>query len=148
MNENTTIEDIDTILDDLTPITQTNVEQNLVEPLLEKGSTLGALGNLTNTILGAGMLSISYALSTAGTTTLEFHSVLPAGLVLGGLILALAAWASIFGLHLLSIAARAVPRAEGENYRSSYFAVASVVCFYPFSSISSRVDVSSCRHRH
>lgn len=113
MNENTTIEDIDTILDDLTPITQTNVEQNLVEPLLEKGSTLGALGNLTNTILGAGMLSISYALSTAG-------------LVLGGLILALAAWASIFGLHLLSIAARAVPRAEGENYRSSYFAVASV----------------------
>jgi hypothetical protein len=111
--------DNETPLDDLTPITQDNGElqdrEDVAELLPEKGSTLGALGNLTNTILGAGMLSIAYALSTAG-------------LLLGGLLLVVAAWTSIFGLHLLSIAAKHVPRVEGQAFRSSYFAVASVVC--------------------
>lgn len=50
-----------------------------------------------------------------------------AGLILGGILLVVAVLAAIFGLHLLSRAARRVPVEEG--YTTSYFAVASIVSF-------------------
>lgn len=93
---------------------ETNTLPSGEEPFLPKGSTLGALGNLSNTILGAGMLGLPFAIKSAG-------------LILGGLLIVFAVNMSMFGLHLLSIGASYVPRKETENFRTSYFAVASVV---------------------
>eukprot|EP01128_Nolandella_sp_AFSM9_P004258 TRINITY_DN1881_c0_g1_i1.p1 TRINITY_DN1881_c0_g1~~TRINITY_DN1881_c0_g1_i1.p1 ORF type:complete len:550 (+),score=85.01 TRINITY_DN1881_c0_g1_i1:116-1651(+) len=62
----------------------------------EPASISSSVSNLTNTILGAGMLGLPYALATLG-------------LGLGGFFLVLSACSSIFALHLLTLASRAVP---------------------------------------
>jgi hypothetical protein len=109
------------ILTDENPVTNNAVSTQ--EPLLPKGSTIGAMGNLSNTILGAGMLGLPFAIRSAG-------------LVLGGLLIVIAVNMSLFGLHLLSIASASVPRKETENFRTSYFAVASVVSQFNFDLLS------------
>jgi len=66
------------------------------------------VSNLTNTIVGAGMLGLPFAL----------HS---AGLVAGSILFFIAPMATIFGLHLLSVAAEHVKQGD-----PSYFSVATI----------------------
>lgn len=121
---------VNTVVDEETPVPldEYSLERkiNTEEP---QGSTLGALGNLSNTILGFeyNFLSNHFNLifHRAGMLGLPF-AVHSAGLILGGILLVIAVMAAIFGLHLLSKAAKKVPLNE-EGYKTSYFAVASIV---------------------
>jgi len=73
-----------------------------------EASLLSGIGNLTNTIVGSGMLGLPFALASSG-------------IFAGAILFAIAASASIFGLHLLSVAAQKV---YTSNQPSSYFVVA------------------------
>jgi len=72
----------------------------------------GSISNLTNTILGAGMLGVPYALKETG-------------LILGGILLFICACGAIFGLHLLNLTAKYTKR-EKDLWVSSYGAAAAV----------------------
>ena len=64
--------------------------------LLNEASSLSCYMNMTNTIVGSGVLGLPYALAHAGS-------------VLGVILIFVSAGAGIFSLHLLSICATKVP---------------------------------------
>jgi amino acid permease len=74
----------------------------------KQASVPSGVSNLSNTILGAGMLGLPFALASSG-------------LVVGAILFFIATMATIFGLHLLAIAAE--ESASRDNV-ASYFTVA------------------------
>lgn len=67
------------------------------EIVFNEATSLSSYINLTNTIVGSGMLGLPYAFANTGW-------------VLGSILISLSGMASIFSLHLLSICASKVPR--------------------------------------
>ena len=67
------------------------------EPVvLNEASSLSCYANLTNTIIGSGVLGLPYAIANSG-------------LILGLILVVISSGLSIFSLHILSISASKVP---------------------------------------